>query len=183
MAKYAAEAALPVLKPAAALHLDPWEHDEIFEGAEFTTLRTAAKHPKEVFDKILTEFIQTAAKKSIMVAMKTNLKGVERGTTKARAKFGGNVTQISDVVRATVVVTGDVKDLYDAVAMFKGLPALRSSLVSISNYDDRFRKPMGGGYSRDPTTSTMEGGDLATICFLKKVEEPVAPSSRFSSFG
>ena len=27
------------------------------------------------------------------------------------------VTQISDVVRATVVVKGDVKDLYDAVAM------------------------------------------------------------------
>ena len=103
------------MKPPAALHLDPWEHDEIFEGAEFTTLRTAAKHPKEIFETILTEFIQTAAKKSMMVAMKTNLKGVERGTTKARAKFGGNVTQISDVVRATVVVSGDVKDLYDAV--------------------------------------------------------------------
>ena len=49
--------------------------------------------------------MQTAAKKSIMVAMKTNLKGVERGTAKAQAKFGGDVTQISDVVRATVVVT------------------------------------------------------------------------------
>ena len=49
--------------------------------------------------------------------MKTNLKGVERGTAKAQAKFGGDVTQISDVVRATVVVDGDVKDLYDAVAM------------------------------------------------------------------
>jgi hypothetical protein len=81
-----------------------------------------------------------------MVAMKTNLKGVERGTAKAQAKFGGDVTQISDVVRATVVVKGDVNDLYDAVAMFKDLPALKSSLVSISNYDDRFRKPMGGGY-------------------------------------
>ena len=103
------------MKPPAALHLDPWEHDEIFEGAEFTTLRTAAKHPKAVFDAILEDFLETAAKKSIMVAMKTNLKGVERGTTKARAKFGGNVTQISDVVRATVVVSGDVKDLYDAV--------------------------------------------------------------------
>ena len=32
------------------------------------------------------------------------------------------------------------------VAMFKELPALRSSLVNISNYDDRFKKPMGGGY-------------------------------------
>ena len=52
-----------------------------------------------------------------MVTMKTNLKGVERGTAKAQAKFGGDVTQISDVVRATVVVDGDVKDLYDAVAM------------------------------------------------------------------
>ena len=49
-------------------------------------------------------------------------------------------------MRATVVVSGDVKDLYDAVAMFKDLPALRSSLVNISNYDDRFKKPMGGGY-------------------------------------
>ena len=39
-----------------------------------------------------------------------------------------------------------MKDLYDAVAMFKNLPALRSSLVNISNYDDRFRNPMGGGY-------------------------------------
>ena len=80
-------------------------------------MRTAAKHPKAVFDEILEDFIKTAAKKSIMVAMKTNLKGVERGTTKARAKFGGNVTQISDVVRATVVVSGDVKDLYDAVIL------------------------------------------------------------------
>ena len=117
VAKYYAEAALPMLKPPAAQHLAPWEHDEIFQGAEFTTLRKAAKYPKDVFDKILEEFIQTAEKKSIMVAMKTNLKGVERGTAKAQAKFGGDVTQISDVVRATVVVKGDVKDLYDAVAM------------------------------------------------------------------
>ena len=117
VAKYSAEAALPTMKPLTAQHLDPWEHDEIFQGAEFTTLRKAAKHPKAVFDKILEEFVQTAAKKSIMVAMKTNLKGVERGTAKAQAKFGGDVTQISDVVRATVVVKGDVKDLYDAVAM------------------------------------------------------------------
>ena len=117
MAKHSAEAALPIVKPPAAKHLDPWEHDEIFQGAEFTTLRKAAKHAKAVFDKILEEFVQTAAKGSIMVAMKTNLKGVERGTAKAQAKFGGDVTQISDVVRATVVVKGDVKDLYDAVAM------------------------------------------------------------------
>ena len=140
VAKYSAEAALPVMKPPAALHLDPWEHDEIFEGAEFTTLRTAAKHPKAVFDEILEDFLETAAKKSIMVAMKTNLKGVERGTTKARAKFGGNVTQISDVVRATVVVSGDVKDLYDAVpfrflvcsscvAMLENRHEMSSSLV------------------------------------------------------
>ena len=74
-------------------------------------------HPKAIFDSILEEFTQTAAEKSIMVAMTTNLKGVARGTAKAQAKFGGDVTQISDVVRATVVVTGDVKDLYDAVAM------------------------------------------------------------------
>ena len=106
-----------MMKPPAAKHLDPWEHDEIFQGAEFTTLRKAAKHAKAVFDKILEEFVQTAAKGHIMVAMKTNLKGVERGTAKAQAKFGGDVTQISDVVRATVVVKGDVKDLYDAVAM------------------------------------------------------------------
>ena len=56
-------------------------------------------------DTILEDFVQTAANKSIMVAMKTNLKGVERGIAKAQAKFGGDVTQISDVVRATVVVT------------------------------------------------------------------------------
>ena len=104
-------------KRQAAQHLDPWQHDEIFQGAEFTTLRKAAMHPKAVFDGILKEFVQTAAKKSIMIAMRTNLKGVERGTAKAQAKFGGDVTQISDVVRATVVVKGDVKDLYDAVAM------------------------------------------------------------------
>ena len=104
-------------KSLAAQHLEGWEHDEIFQGAEFTTLRKAAKHPKAVFDKILDEFEQTAKKQSIMVTMKTNLKGVERGTAKAQAKFGGDVTQISDVVRATVVVDGDVKDLYDAVAM------------------------------------------------------------------
>ena len=48
---------------------------------------------------------QTAEKNKIMVAMRTNLKGEERGTAKAQAKFGGDVTQISDVVRATVVVT------------------------------------------------------------------------------
>ena len=80
-------------------------------------MRKAAKHPKAVFDTILEEFIQSAATKSIMVAIKTNLKGVERGTAKAQAKFGGDVTQISDVVRATVVVDGDVQKLYEAVAM------------------------------------------------------------------
>ena len=115
--KYSAKAALPVMKPPAAQHLDGWQHDEAFQGAEFTTLRKAARHPKAVFDKILDEFSQTAEKNSVMVTMKTNLKGVERGTAKAQAKFGGDVTQISDVVRATVVVSGDVKDLYDAVAM------------------------------------------------------------------
>ena len=105
VSEFSAEAALPVTKPPAAQHLDQWQHDEIFQGAEFTMLRKAAKHPKAVFDTILEEFVQTAAEKSIMVAMKTNLKGVERGTAKAQAKFGGDVTQISDVVRATVVVT------------------------------------------------------------------------------
>ena len=103
--KYSAAAALLMTKLPAAQHLEGWQHDEIFQGAEFTTLRKAAKHPKAVFDTILEEFVQTAAEKSIMVAMKTNLKGVERGTAKAQAKFGGDVTQISDVVRATVVVT------------------------------------------------------------------------------
>ena len=82
-----------MMKPPAAQHLDPWEHDEIFQGAEFTTLRKAAKHPKAIFDTILEDFVQTAANKSIMVAMKTNLKGVERGTAKAQAKFGGDVTE------------------------------------------------------------------------------------------
>ena len=115
--KYSAEAALPTMKPPAAQHLDPWEHDEIFQGAEFTTLRKAAEYPKMIFEEILEEFLQIAKDKSIMVAMKTNLKGVERGKAKAQAKFGGDVTQISDVVRATVVVQGDVKALYDAVAM------------------------------------------------------------------
>ena len=52
VAKYSAEASLPMMKPPAAKHLDPWEHDEIFQGAEFTTLRKAAKHPKAVFDTI-----------------------------------------------------------------------------------------------------------------------------------
>ena len=33
-----------------------------------------------------------------------------------------------------------------SVRRFKNLPALKSSLVTISNYDDRFRKPMFGGY-------------------------------------
>ena len=117
VAKYSADAALPIMKTSASQHLDPWEHDEIFQGAEFTTLRKAAKHPKAVFDTILDDFVQTAKSNSIMVAMRTNLKGEERGTAKAQAKFGGDVTQISDVVRATVVVDGDVKDLYDAVAM------------------------------------------------------------------
>ena len=117
MAKYSAEAALPTMKPQAAQHLEPWEHDEIFQGAKFTTLRKAAKYPKAVFDTILEEFKQTAESKSIMVVMKTNLKGEERGTAKAQAKFGGDVTQISDVVRATVVVSGDVEKLYEAVAM------------------------------------------------------------------
>ena len=93
MTKYSAAAALPMTKPPAAQHLAPWQHDEIFQGAKFTTLRKAAKHPKAVFDNILEEFLQTAAKKSIMVAMKTNLKGVERGTAKAQAKFGGDVTE------------------------------------------------------------------------------------------
>ena len=92
VAKYSAEAALPTMKPPAAQHLDGWEQDEIFQGAEFTTLRKAAKHPKAVFDKILDEFSQTAEKNSVMVTMKTNLKGVERGTAKAQAKFGGDVT-------------------------------------------------------------------------------------------
>ena len=105
------------MKPQAAQHLAGWEHDEIFQGAKFTTLRKAAKYPKAVFDTILDEFVQTAKNNSIMVAMRTNLKGEERGTAKAQAKFGGDVTQVSDVVRATVVVKGDVKDLYDAVAM------------------------------------------------------------------
>ena len=85
-----------MMKPPAARHLDPWEHDEIFQGAKFTTLRKAAKYPKAIFDTILEEFKQTAANKSIMVVMKTNLKGEERGTAKAQAKFGGDVTQISD---------------------------------------------------------------------------------------
>ena len=30
-----------------------------------------------------------------------------------------------------------------SVRRFKNLPALNSSLVTISNYDDRFKKPMG----------------------------------------
>ena len=32
------------------------------------------------------------------------------------------------------------------VRRFKNLPALNSSLVTISNYDDRFKKPLFGGY-------------------------------------
>ena len=121
VAKYSAKAALPIMKPPAAKHLDPWEHDEVFQGAEFSTLRKAANHAKAIFDSILEDFVQTAATESIMVAMKTNLKSVERGTAKAQAKFGGDVTLICDVVRARVVVHGDVKDLYDAVAMSRTL--------------------------------------------------------------
>ena len=45
--------------------------------------------------------------------------------------------------------------------MFKDLPALRSSLVSISSYDDRFKNPMSRGCSRNPTTSTTEVEEVA----------------------
>ena len=78
--KYSAEAALPMTTPPAAQHLAPWQHDEIFQGAKFTTLQKAAKYPKSVFDNILDELVQTAKSKSIVVAMKTNLKGVAQLT-------------------------------------------------------------------------------------------------------
>ena len=93
--------------------------------------------------------VQRIADRYGALAMLPPVKGEERGSVKVNVRYGGDASQLSDIVRATLKFPmghGAVQNMYDAVEALINMPELRSARASVTHFSDRYQSPMDGGY-------------------------------------
>ena len=75
-------------------------------------------------------------------------KGLVRGDAKVSIKYAGDLSQLTDVARATVQVTDSdshtLSKLYKAIKKYVASP--RKQGFQVLHFDDRYLKPLGKGY-------------------------------------
>ena len=77
------------------------------------------------------------------------MKGLERSGVKVNVRYGGDASQLSDIVRATLEfkMHPDVlKDMYRAVEYMVYAGELNGCRVSVTLFHDRYQHPFPGGY-------------------------------------
>lgn len=127
--------------------LEPWQQDTIFQCLTYEQLATVSKDVKVKFDDILEKLVAFLNKTNggkRRVVLKAGVKSAKRGKKKCRVKYGGDASQMSDMVRATIlVVEGTIHDLYDVVEEALSMPLLNTKVAHFSHFEDRYQAPKG----------------------------------------
>lgn len=126
----------------------PWEQDPVYQGLEPHVLLRDASRINSTFVKACNDLKEVLVAEELSVSLLFGtIKGPVRANTKVNVKYGGNVCHLSDITRATLEIEAAGKDTlqrtYRALIKVVRFPKEGFQFV---HFDDRFMKPMKGGY-------------------------------------
>lgn len=126
--------------------LQPWQQDPIFRCLTYENLEEVSDSVKTTFDALLAGVVSMLNERmdgERKVFLRAGVKGAERGKKKCRVKYAGDPSQMSDMVRATVLVKGSIDDLYEVVETLLNYPELCTVNAHFTHFVDRYQSPLG----------------------------------------
>eukprot|EP00746_Dinoflagellata_sp_MGD_P126051 gnl/MRDRNA2_/MRDRNA2_60977_c0_seq2.p1 gnl/MRDRNA2_/MRDRNA2_60977_c0~~gnl/MRDRNA2_/MRDRNA2_60977_c0_seq2.p1 ORF type:complete len:882 (+),score=194.31 gnl/MRDRNA2_/MRDRNA2_60977_c0_seq2:2-2647(+) len=132
----------------------PWEQDIIYQGLSTGVLLHDARLALPSFENACEALKQAAIQEGLDASvLMAPIKGLVRSDTKVKVKYSGDLTQLSDICRATLSVTAKkTPDGQDDGTLERIYAFLKKSVkcppqgVSFTHFHDRFQKPLWGGY-------------------------------------
>jgi hypothetical protein len=125
---------------------DPWRHDVIVHHLGLEGLIDVGKNKiKPQFDALVNK----VADKFRATAVIPDVKGKERSEVKVNVKYGGDASQLSDILQATLrfkMHRGVLKEMYDAVEHLVYMHELGGMRATVTFFEDRYQKRFRGGY-------------------------------------
>lgn len=132
----------------------PWQQDSIYQGLSSSVLLHDARLALPAFERACDALKNSATKEGLDVSvLMAPLKGLVRSNTKVQVKYAGDLTQLSDICRATLRVSvkrkadgqddDTLKRIYTFMKKFVRCPPKG---VVVTHYHDRYQHPMWGGY-------------------------------------
>merc|ERR1719161_669924 len=126
---------------------------------------------------------EALAQRTYAVLLKGDLKSIAKAEAKCRVRFGGDVSQICDLVRATLVYHGSVHVMYAALKDMLMTPQMTFEHQHFLRFEDHFvGAPLPGGYR----TVTLQVVIDCHVCELqvtvKKMAEAYEKSDRHRAF-
>eukprot|EP00746_Dinoflagellata_sp_MGD_P006347 gnl/MRDRNA2_/MRDRNA2_112367_c0_seq1.p1 gnl/MRDRNA2_/MRDRNA2_112367_c0~~gnl/MRDRNA2_/MRDRNA2_112367_c0_seq1.p1 ORF type:complete len:917 (-),score=150.59 gnl/MRDRNA2_/MRDRNA2_112367_c0_seq1:293-3043(-) len=152
--------------------LDVWQQDPIYQTQDFNVLKRDGDKVKQRFDKIIGEVFEmlnlemNSKGGAIIAESLVGTKNADRGEKKCAIKFGGDTSQMSDVVRGTIIVDGGIDDLYAVVKHFVTCPKFQSRSAHFTHFADRYQEPLGS--YRDILTLVRINGHVCELQFNVK---------------
>eukprot|EP00931_Biecheleriopsis_adriatica_P059730 TRINITY_DN3579_c0_g1_i8.p1 TRINITY_DN3579_c0_g1~~TRINITY_DN3579_c0_g1_i8.p1 ORF type:complete len:1297 (-),score=227.26 TRINITY_DN3579_c0_g1_i8:844-4707(-) len=124
----------------------PWRHDVVIHHMGLDGLIAVGRDViKPQFDALVEQLAQTCG----AIAHIAPVKGVERSSVKTKVRYGGDASNLSDILRATLEFKLDengVQKMYEALDYLVFKSKMFGTRVSVTHLVDRFQKPFPGGY-------------------------------------
>merc|ERR1719161_454536 len=126
---------------------------------------------------------EALAQRTYAVLLKGDLKSIAKAEAACRVRFGGDVSQLCDLVRATLVYHGSVHVMYSALKDMLQTPQMTFEHQHFLRFEDHFvGEPLPGGYR----TVTLQVVIDCHVCELqvtvKKMAEAYEKSDRHRAF-
>jgi len=139
-----------------------WRHDIIVHHLGLNGLITIGRNIiKPVFDSLVKKIAEEFAAE----AMIPPVKGPERAGVKVRTRYGGDASQLSDIVRATLkfrMGPNILERLYGTVERLVFMKELNGAHARVTLLADRYQRPFPGGLS--PPRTMFQGSDTCSEC-------------------
>eukprot|EP00746_Dinoflagellata_sp_MGD_P167884 gnl/MRDRNA2_/MRDRNA2_98846_c0_seq1.p1 gnl/MRDRNA2_/MRDRNA2_98846_c0~~gnl/MRDRNA2_/MRDRNA2_98846_c0_seq1.p1 ORF type:complete len:1012 (-),score=221.08 gnl/MRDRNA2_/MRDRNA2_98846_c0_seq1:46-2805(-) len=123
--------------------LDPWQQDKIHQCMAFEDLGERARKVKPIFDEVLAKLVEEFQMDSQATLKSGGIKGAERGKKKCTVKYAGDSSQMSDMVRGTIVINGTIDDLYAICKKVICSPQMSNRHMHFTLFADRYQRPLG----------------------------------------
>jgi len=143
--------------------------DAIHQCLTFDDITSRASRLKPSFDRLINHMAEVAreALPAISISVRVgDVKSSARGMKKCIVDYGGDSSQMADMLRATIVVDGTVDDLYKVACAITTASAFRKRSVHFVQFRDRYQKPVG--YYRDMLSHVRMDGFLCELQFNLK---------------